>query len=203
MDRVKAGHRSAHPLPIRIMHWIGAAAVMCMCLSGWAIYNASPSLPFTFPRGLTLGGWLAAGIAWHISVMWVLFADGARLYRVRYRIETFLARPAPDRTTRRAARSFGCPPLPAYASPWSLQCRAAPALHRGDPLPLPCRTHWALDLEAGATRLADPALWRISAGTQHPSRHDVLHCGFSRCASRARRRLPAHTSFDGYEHRHA
>jgi thiosulfate reductase cytochrome b subunit len=23
-----------------------------------------------------LGGWLAGGIAWHISVMWVLFADG-------------------------------------------------------------------------------------------------------------------------------
>src|ERR1700736_2657509 len=44
--------------------------------SGWAIYNASPSLPFTFPWGLTLGGWLAGGIAWHISVMWVLFADG-------------------------------------------------------------------------------------------------------------------------------
>jgi thiosulfate reductase cytochrome b subunit len=58
------------------MHWIGAAATICMFLSGWAIYNASPSLAFTFPRGLTLGGWLAAGIAWHISVMWVLFADG-------------------------------------------------------------------------------------------------------------------------------
>jgi thiosulfate reductase cytochrome b subunit len=23
------------------------------------------------------GGWLAGGIAWHISVMWVLFVDGA------------------------------------------------------------------------------------------------------------------------------
>ncbi len=68
--------RPAHPLPVRIMHWVGAAAVMCMMLSGWAIYNASPSLPFTFPRSLTLGGWLAGGIAWHISVMWVLFADG-------------------------------------------------------------------------------------------------------------------------------
>jgi thiosulfate reductase cytochrome b subunit len=66
----------AHPLPIRIMHWIGATSVICMMLSGWAIYNASPSLPFTFPRWMTLGGWLAAGIAWHISVMWVLFADG-------------------------------------------------------------------------------------------------------------------------------
>ena len=67
----------AHPLPIRIMHWIGATSIICMMLSGWAIYNASPSLPFTFPGWMTLGGWLAGGIAWHISVMWVLFADGA------------------------------------------------------------------------------------------------------------------------------
>jgi thiosulfate reductase cytochrome b subunit len=68
--------RPAHPLPIRIMHWVGAASILCMMLSGWAIYDASPSLPFTFPRGMTLGGWLAGGIAWHIAVMWVLFADG-------------------------------------------------------------------------------------------------------------------------------
>jgi len=68
--------RVVHPLPLRIMHWAGAISVICMILSGWAIYNASPSLPFTFPRGMTLGGWLAAGIAWHISVMWVLFIDG-------------------------------------------------------------------------------------------------------------------------------
>ena len=72
----KTLRRPAHPLPIRIMHWIGAPTVICMVLSGWAIYNASPSLPFTFPRWMTLGGWLAGGIAWHISVMWVLFADG-------------------------------------------------------------------------------------------------------------------------------
>jgi thiosulfate reductase cytochrome b subunit len=59
------------------MHWIGAISVLCMMLSGWAIYNASPSLPFAFPRWMTLGGWLAGGIAWHISVMWVLFIDGS------------------------------------------------------------------------------------------------------------------------------
>jgi thiosulfate reductase cytochrome b subunit len=69
--------RPTHPLPIRIMHWVGAISVLCMMLSGWAIYNASPSLPFTFPRWMTLGGWLAGGIAWHISVMWVLFVDGS------------------------------------------------------------------------------------------------------------------------------
>jgi thiosulfate reductase cytochrome b subunit len=72
----KTPRPAAHPLPVRIMHWIGAATVICMMLSGWAIYDASPSLPFTFPRWMTLGGWLAGGIARHISVMWLLFAVG-------------------------------------------------------------------------------------------------------------------------------
>lgn len=76
MDPRHGSCRPAHPLPVRILHWIGAAAVIGMILSGWAIYNASPSLPFTFPRWMTLGGWLAGGIAWHLSAMWVLFADG-------------------------------------------------------------------------------------------------------------------------------
>jgi thiosulfate reductase cytochrome b subunit len=68
--------RAAHPLQVRVMHWVGAAAIITMMLSGWEIYNASPSLPFTFPGWATLGGWLAGAIAWHISAMWVLFADG-------------------------------------------------------------------------------------------------------------------------------
>ena len=72
----KTLRRPAHPLPIRIMHWVGASTVLGMMLSGWAIYNASPSLPFTFPHWMALGGWLAGGVAWHISAMWVLFADG-------------------------------------------------------------------------------------------------------------------------------
>jgi len=58
------------------MHWVGAYAIICMILSGWQIYNASPSLPFTVPNWMTLGGWLAGGIAWHISAMWLLLADG-------------------------------------------------------------------------------------------------------------------------------
>jgi thiosulfate reductase cytochrome b subunit len=77
MSKRKTHRRPAHPLPIRIMHWIWALTVICMMLSGWAIYNASPDLPFVFPRWMTLGGWLAAGIAWHLSVMWLLFAVGA------------------------------------------------------------------------------------------------------------------------------
>ena len=50
--------------------------MIAMILSGWAIYNASPILPFTIPPWMTLGGWLAGGIAWHIAAMWVLMADG-------------------------------------------------------------------------------------------------------------------------------
>jgi thiosulfate reductase cytochrome b subunit len=68
--------RSTHPLILRVTHWLGAVAMIMMILSGWAIYNASPLLPFIIPPGLTLGGWLGAGIAWHISAMWLLMADG-------------------------------------------------------------------------------------------------------------------------------
>jgi thiosulfate reductase cytochrome b subunit len=68
--------RRAHPAVVRITHWVGAAAMIAMILSGWAIYNASPILPFAFPGWMTLGGWLGAGIAWHIAAMWVLMADG-------------------------------------------------------------------------------------------------------------------------------
>ena len=67
----------AHPLFIRITHWVGATAMFAMIASGWQIYNAAPILPFVFPRYLTLGGWLAGAIAWHFAAMWVLLADGA------------------------------------------------------------------------------------------------------------------------------
>jgi hypothetical protein len=32
--------RPTHPLPVRIMRWVGAISILCMMLSGWAIYNA-------------------------------------------------------------------------------------------------------------------------------------------------------------------
>jgi thiosulfate reductase cytochrome b subunit len=69
-------YQHAHHPVVRITHWVGAVAMLCMISSGWAIYNASPILPFSFPRWATLGGWLGAGIAWHIAAMWVLMADG-------------------------------------------------------------------------------------------------------------------------------
>jgi thiosulfate reductase cytochrome b subunit len=66
----------AHPLMIRLTHWVGAYAMGCMILSGWQIYNASPLLPFRFPPALTLGGWLGGALAWHFGAMWLLIVDG-------------------------------------------------------------------------------------------------------------------------------
>ena len=72
----RAGRVAAHRLVVRVTHWVGAVAMIVMILSGWQIYNASPVLPFSIPRSVTLGGWLGAGIAWHLAAMWVLMVDG-------------------------------------------------------------------------------------------------------------------------------
>ena len=58
------------------MHWLGAFAVVCMIMSGWQIYDASPLFPFSFPGWMTLGGWLGGAIAWHLAAMWLLVATG-------------------------------------------------------------------------------------------------------------------------------
>ena len=68
--------RAIHPAVVRITHWVNVVAMVCMVLSGWGIYNASPLFGFTFPRWATLGGWLGGAIAWHFAVMWLLVANG-------------------------------------------------------------------------------------------------------------------------------
>ena len=65
-----------HPLAVRIAHWLNAFAIVCMLMSGWAIYNASPIFGFRFPVWATLGGWLGGAIAWHFAAMWLLMANG-------------------------------------------------------------------------------------------------------------------------------
>ncbi|WBU30127.1 cytochrome b/b6 domain-containing protein [Rhodopseudomonas palustris] len=64
------------PLWVRVMHWINAAAMLAMILSGWQIYNAAPLFDFQFSRALTLGGWLGGGLLWHFAAMWVLVING-------------------------------------------------------------------------------------------------------------------------------
>src|ERR1044071_6205986 len=74
-----------HPLVVRITHWINALAILVMVASGWRIYNASPLFEsFTFPKDLTLGGWLAGALQWHFAAMWLLALNG--LVYVVYRI---------------------------------------------------------------------------------------------------------------------
>jgi len=66
-----------HSLFVRVTHWLNAFAVIVMILSGWRIYDASPLFGFEFPRGVTLGGWLAGALAWHFAAMWLLAVNGA------------------------------------------------------------------------------------------------------------------------------
>jgi thiosulfate reductase cytochrome b subunit len=65
-----------HPVWVRVTHWINVVAMTVMILSGWEIYNASPLFPFTFPRSITLGGWLAGALLWHFAAMWLLAVNG-------------------------------------------------------------------------------------------------------------------------------
>jgi thiosulfate reductase cytochrome b subunit len=65
-----------HPLVVRVTHWLNAVAIVCMIMSGWQIYNASPLFGFSFPRWATLGGWLGGAIAWHLAAMWLLAVSG-------------------------------------------------------------------------------------------------------------------------------
>ncbi len=63
---------SAHPWPVRLTHWVNAAAMIVMIISGWRIYDASPLFPFVFPAWMTLGDWLGGALAWHFAAMWLL-----------------------------------------------------------------------------------------------------------------------------------
>ena len=73
----RSPHRNIHSRYVRVTHWINAVATLIMVGSGWQIYNASPLFGFTFPKAITLGGWLAGGLLWHFAAMWLLLINGA------------------------------------------------------------------------------------------------------------------------------
>ncbi len=77
IDRMPRPRRiKIHPLLVRLTHWVNAFAMVCMIMSGWQIYDASPLFPFAFPHWATLGGWLGGAIAWHLAAMWLLVGNG-------------------------------------------------------------------------------------------------------------------------------
>jgi thiosulfate reductase cytochrome b subunit len=68
--------RTIHPAWVRITHWVNAVAVVVMIGSGWEIYNASPLFPFSYPKSITIGGWLAGALLWHFAAMWLFVVNG-------------------------------------------------------------------------------------------------------------------------------
>lgn len=73
---MKPVHQTIHPFWLRLNHWVNLIALIIMVLSGWRIYNASPIFAFSFPKQITLGGWLGGALLWHFAAMWLLFCNG-------------------------------------------------------------------------------------------------------------------------------
>ena len=88
-----------HPLPLRIMHWLNALAVLMMIGSGGAIYNGQPVIPaIHFPQWLTMGGepeiayrlhgdgGFGGALQWHFAAMWLFVING--LFYLGYGVAT-------------------------------------------------------------------------------------------------------------------
>jgi thiosulfate reductase cytochrome b subunit len=70
--------RRLHPVPIRIMHWINAFAMIVMITSGWGIYDDDVIVRgFLFPGWARLGEWAAPSLLYHFAGMWLLALNGA------------------------------------------------------------------------------------------------------------------------------
>lgn len=74
-EQSKPGADTIHPWPVRLTHWANAIAILILIGSGWRIYNADPIVPFRFPEGVTIGGWLGGALLWHFAAMWLLMAS--------------------------------------------------------------------------------------------------------------------------------
>jgi len=73
-----------HPAVIRWCHWILGLSILVLIFSGWQIFWAFPSfgpkIPqhdfIHLPQGLMLGGWLAGGLQWHFTFIWIFVITG-------------------------------------------------------------------------------------------------------------------------------
>jgi len=69
--------RRLHPLPVRVMHWTNAVAMLIMIDSGWKIYNDEVLFGWLhLPDAITFGPWAQHGLQWHFFGMWILFLNG-------------------------------------------------------------------------------------------------------------------------------
>ena len=78
MEQKRAVHpHRLHPLPIRVMHWINAFAIVVMIGSGWKIYNDEALFGWLhFPEWFTIGGEAQGALQWHFAAMWMLMING-------------------------------------------------------------------------------------------------------------------------------
>ena len=77
MTRVRRSERRLHPLPIRIMHWTNAVAMLVMITSGCGIYDDYVIVNgLHFSAHLRLGSWAAPSLLWHFAGMWLLVLNG-------------------------------------------------------------------------------------------------------------------------------
>jgi thiosulfate reductase cytochrome b subunit len=81
--------RKLHPLPLRIMHWTNAVAMIIMIGSGWQIYNDEAIFGWLhFPQTIIIGGehdrsvelhgngGYSGALQWHFLGMWILGLNG-------------------------------------------------------------------------------------------------------------------------------
>jgi thiosulfate reductase cytochrome b subunit len=69
--------RALHPLPLRVMHWTNALAMIVMIASGWQIYNDEVLFGWLhFPSWITIGGGPEGALQWHFLAMWILVLNG-------------------------------------------------------------------------------------------------------------------------------
>lgn len=66
-----------HPLPVRLMHWTNAIAMIIMIRSGWGIYDDYVIIHgLHFSSTYRLGSWAAPSLLWHFAGMWLLALNG-------------------------------------------------------------------------------------------------------------------------------
>ena len=76
ITRTNTRTQRMHPVPVRIMHWINAFAMIILILSGWQIYNDEVLLGWLhFPSWITLGAGAEGALQWHFFAMWILGAN--------------------------------------------------------------------------------------------------------------------------------
>ena len=72
-----AKSKPLHPLPLRVMHWVNAIAMLIMIASGWKIYNDEVLFGWLhFPDWITIGGEAQGALQWHFFAMWILMLNG-------------------------------------------------------------------------------------------------------------------------------